>query len=77
MTTATAWSPGTASTAPTTGSQAATLAFTGQFGAPSTLSDAGEPANSDAVAVDADGDAVVAWSRSDGTDSRIQYSSGP
>ena len=57
--------------------QATTLAANGQFGVPETLSAAGEPGNSDAVAVDADGDAVAAWSRTDGTNSRIQYSAGP
>ena len=57
--------------------QAATIAANGVFGAPVTLSDAGERASSDRVAVDADGDAVVAWSRSDGTDELIQYAAGP
>jgi len=57
--------------------QAATVALTGQFGAPETLSDAGEPASGDEVAVDPDGDAIVVWSRNDGSDSRIQYSAGP
>ena len=57
--------------------QAATMAFTGQFGTPSTLSDAGEYGGPGAVAIDADGDALVAWNRSDGTDERVQFSSGP
>ena len=57
--------------------QAATLAANGQFGAPETLSDAGEYGRGGDVAVDADGDAVVVWGRSDGTDERVQYSAGP
>ncbi len=57
--------------------QAATVALTGEFGEPVTLSDAGEYASVGKVAVDADGDALVSWSRSDGTNQRIQFSAGP
>jgi hypothetical protein len=41
------------------------------------LSDPGQDARGAQVAVDADGDAHVAWRRSDGTDDRIQASVGP
>jgi len=57
--------------------QAATIAANGVFGTPETLSDAGERAAGDQVAVDADGDAIVAWYRFDGTDQRVQYAAGP
>jgi hypothetical protein len=43
-----------------------------EFGDPVTLSRAGESAVTPQVAVDATGDALVVWARSDGTDIRIQ-----
>ena len=42
-----------------------------------TLSDPGQHAEVPQVAVDADGDALVAWERDDGAFSRIQASAGP
>jgi hypothetical protein len=41
------------------------------------LSDPGQAAEGPQVAVDPDGDAVVTWARSDGTNSRVQASAGP
>ncbi len=45
---------------------------TGALGPLRTISPAGQNASTPRVAVDADGDAVFAWQRSDGTNSRIQ-----
>jgi hypothetical protein len=47
------------------------------WAAPVTVSGAGEDASSPQVAVDADGDAIATWMRSDGTNTRIQASGGP
>lgn len=45
--------------------------------APVTLSDAGQHADEPQVAVDADGDAVAVWLRSDGSHARIQAATRP
>lgn len=44
---------------------------------PVNLSAAGQSASAPQVAVDAVGDAVVTWQRSDGANQRIQASAGP
>jgi hypothetical protein len=52
--------------------QARARSKTGTLSAVQTLSAAGQDANSPQVAVDADGDAVFTWARSDGTKNRVQ-----
>ncbi len=49
----------------------------GILGAVQTLSSAGQSASSPDLGVDADGDAIATWSRSDGTNERVQASAGP
>jgi hypothetical protein len=54
-----------------------TMSNAGVFSNGITLSAAGETASIPRLGVDELGDAVVAWDRYDGTDSRIQVSTGP
>jgi hypothetical protein len=56
---------------------AKTMSNAGVFGPGITLSDAGESASEPKVGVDELGDAVVTWHRHDGTDSRVQVTTGP
>ena len=49
----------------------------GVLSAVQTLSDPDQSASGPQIAVEADGDAVVTWSRSDGADTRVQASGGP
>ena len=57
--------------------QARARSAAGVLSAVQTLSDPTQSASSPQIAVDADGDALVTWSRSDGADIRIQASAGP
>jgi uncharacterized protein (DUF2147 family) len=52
--------------------QARTLSAAGVLGAVQTLSDAGETASNEDVALDADGNAVFTWHRYDGSHDRVQ-----
>jgi hypothetical protein len=52
--------------------QARTLSAAGTLGPAQTLSQDGGSASAPQVAVDADGDAVIAWLRSDGANERVQ-----
>ena len=54
--------------------QALIMPAGGVPGSVRTLSDAGEPAHSSRLALDAAGNAVIAWLRSDGNDDRVQAS---
>jgi hypothetical protein len=56
---------------------AKTMSNAGVFGPGITLSDAGENASDPQVGVDEFGAAVVTWDRNDGTDQRIQATTGP
>ena len=56
----------------TTRAEARTISHAGALGSVHTLSPAGGAANSTRVAIDADGDAVVVWTRLDGTHPRVQ-----
>jgi hypothetical protein len=57
--------------------QARTRSVAGSLSAVQTLSAAGQDALEPQVAADADGNAVVTWSRDDGTNTRVQASAGP
>ena len=56
--------------------QALIMPAGGVPGSVRTLSDAGEPAHSSRLALDAAGNAVIAWLRSDGNDDRVQAHDG-
>ena len=62
--------PGSARMAPTCGWRAGRYPFDGALGPVLTLSAAGQNAASPGVATDADGDSIVTWYRSDGTNDR-------
>jgi hypothetical protein len=57
--------------------QARTRSSTGTLGSVQTLSPAGQSVSGTEVSSDPDGDAVVAWSRSNGSVNRIQAAAGP
>ncbi len=57
--------------------QARARSAAGVLSAVSALSAPGQDAVDPGIGVDADGDAVVTWARSDGTNTRIQASDGP
>ena len=52
--------------------QVSTLSAAGVFGAPVTISNAGEPAHDTQIGADAIGTAIVTYERSDGTNARIR-----
>jgi hypothetical protein len=57
--------------------QSASRTANGSWGAATTISDAGQSASNPDVAIDNSGNALVAWSRTDGTNIRIQTSFKP
>ena len=57
--------------------QYSTRTATGSWAAPTTISDPGQSASNPDAAIDNSGNAIVAWSRSDGTNIRIQAAYRP
>ncbi len=57
--------------------QYSTRTATGNWAAPTTISDPGQSASNPDAAIDNSGNAIVAWSRSDGTNIRIQAAYRP